>query len=212
MKNKIKKEKENSTYMYISETTSSNYLGRKYKTFECPSKKIIILRGKDMSENKVRLTSSSKRQKQDQNKPFVEKGNIYKIIWIQNKENKKQNEKAPKTKYLYHSFDTRCMNIGSHIVWMFTIITFILLFGVVVGWSLILEEEDTRRTIIKAVVMKKHVDLRTDPSQEGEDDDKRQPWPNAVKKSGPQLFTGSKLLSFGPTLFKYLIRILFWAQ
>ena len=156
-----------------------------------------------MSENKVRLTSSSKRQKQDQNKPCVEKGNIYKIIWIQHKENKKQNEKATKTKYLYHSFDTRCMNIGNHIVWMFTSITFILLFGVVVGWSLILEEEDTRRTIIKAIVMKKHVDLRTDPSQEGGDNDKRQPWPNADKKSGPQLLIGPKLLSFGPTLFKY---------
>jgi len=34
-------------------------------------------------------------------------------------------------------------------------------------------------------------------------DDKRQPWPNADKKSGPQLLTGPKLLSFGPTLFKY---------
>ena len=34
----------------------------------------------------------------------------------------------------------------------------------IVGWSLILEEEDIRRTIIKAVVMKKHEDLRTDPS------------------------------------------------
>jgi len=42
-------------------------------------------------------------------------------------------------------------------------------------------------------------------------DDKRQPWPNADKKSGPQLLTGPKLLSFGPTLFKYYIRILFWA-
>jgi len=51
--------------------------------------------------------------------------------------------------------------------------------------------------------MKKHVDLRTDPSQEGGDDDKRQPWPNADKKSGPQLLTRPKLLSFGPTLFKY---------
>jgi len=40
---------------------------------------------------------------------------------------------------------------------------------------LILDEEDTRRTIIKAAVMKKYVDLRTDPSQEGGDDDKRQP-------------------------------------
>jgi len=51
--------------------------------------------------------------------------------------------------------------------------------------------------------MKKHVDLRTDPSQEGGDDDKRQPWPNADKKSGPQLLRVPKLLSFGPTLFKY---------
>ena len=42
----------------------------------------------------------------------------------------------------------------------------------VAGWSLILEEEDTRRPIIKADVMKKHVDLRTYPSQEGGDDDK----------------------------------------
>ena len=73
----------------------------------------------------------------------------------------------------------------------------------VVGWSLILEEEDTRRTIIKAAVMKKHVDLRIDHSQEGGDDDKRQPWPNVDKKSGPQLLRGPKLLSFGPTLFKY---------
>ena len=60
----------------------------------------------------------------------LKKGNIFKIIWIQHKENKKQNEKAPKTKYLYHSFDTRCMNNGSRIVWMFTSIKFILLFGV----------------------------------------------------------------------------------
>jgi len=51
--------------------------------------------------------------------------------------------------------------------------------------------------------MKKHVDMRTDPSQEGGDDDKRQPWPNADKKSGPQLLRGPKLLSFGPKLFKY---------
>ena len=36
--------------------------------------------------------------------------------------------------------------------------------------------------------MKKHVDLRTDPSQEGGDDDKRQPWPNANKKSGPSSY------------------------
>jgi len=43
----------------------------------------------------------------------------------------------------------------------------------VVGWSLILEKEDTRRPIIKAVVMKKHVDMRTNPLQEGGDDDKR---------------------------------------
>ena len=64
---------ENSTYMHISETTSSNYLGRKHKTFECPSKKVIILRGKDMCENKVRLTSFSKREKQNQNKHCVEK-------------------------------------------------------------------------------------------------------------------------------------------
>jgi len=34
-------------------------------------------------------------------------------------------------------------------------------------------------------------------------DDKRQPWPNADKKSDPQLLRGPKLLSFGPTLFKY---------
>jgi len=34
-------------------------------------------------------------------------------------------------------------------------------------------------------------------------DDKRQPWPNADKKSGPQLLRGPKLLSFGPKLFKY---------
>ena len=73
----------------------------------------------------------------------------------------------------------------------------------VVGWSLILEEEDIRRILIKAVVMKKPVDLRTDPSQEGGDDDKHQPWPNADKKSGPQLLRGPKLLSFGPKLFKY---------
>jgi len=73
----------------------------------------------------------------------------------------------------------------------------------VVGWSLILEEEDTRRIIRKDVVMKKHVDLMTNPSQEGGDDDKRQPWPNADKNSGPQLLRGPKLLSFGPTLFKY---------
>ena len=46
-------------------------------------------------------------------------------------------------------------------------------------------------------------DLRTNPSREGGDDDKRQPWPNADKKSGPQLLTRPKLLSFGPTLFKY---------
>ena len=31
------------------------------------------------------------------------------------------------------------------------------------------------------------------------------------KKSGPQLLRGPKLLSFGLTLFKYYIRILFWA-
>ena len=73
----------------------------------------------------------------------------------------------------------------------------------VAGWSLILEEEDIRKTIIKVVVMKKHVDLRTDPSQEGGDDDKCQPWPNANKKSGPQLLRVPKLLSFGPTMFKY---------
>jgi len=51
--------------------------------------------------------------------------------------------------------------------------------------------------------MKKHVDLWIDPSQEGRDDDKRQPWPNADKKSGPQQLRGPKLVSFGPKLFKY---------
>jgi len=129
MKNKINKENENSTYVHISET-SSNCLSRKHKTFACPSKKVIILRGKDLCENKVKLTFSYRGEKQDQNKPCVEKGNIFKIISIQHKENKKQNQKAHKTKYLYHSFDTRCMIIGSHILWMFISITLILLFGV----------------------------------------------------------------------------------
>jgi len=44
MKNKINKEKENSTYIHISET-SSNCLGRKHKTFECPSKKSYHSKG-----------------------------------------------------------------------------------------------------------------------------------------------------------------------
>jgi len=42
----------------------------------------------------------------------------------------------------------------------------------VAEWSLILKEVDIRRPIIKATIMKEHVDLRTDPSQEGGDDDK----------------------------------------
>jgi len=42
----------------------------------------------------------------------------------------------------------------------------------VAGWSLILEEEDTTRPLIKVVVKKNHVDLKTNPSKEGGDDDK----------------------------------------
>jgi len=86
MKNKIDEEKtkqkeeiENSTYMHPSETTCSNYLGRKHKTSKCPSKRVIILRGKDLCENKASLTSSSKEEKQDKKKRYVEQGNIFKL-------------------------------------------------------------------------------------------------------------------------------------
>ena len=59
VKKKINKEKESSTYNHISETTCSNCLGRKHKTSECPNKRVIILRGKDLSKENVSLTSSS---------------------------------------------------------------------------------------------------------------------------------------------------------
>ena len=66
------------------------------------------------SEGKVNLNSSSQGEKQDQNKPFVVKENIFEILCIKHKTNKELNENAPKNKYFCHSPDKRCMNIGSY--------------------------------------------------------------------------------------------------
>jgi len=55
-------------------------------TSECPRKKLIIERGKDLCKEKVNLASSSQREKK--NKPCVEARNIFKILCIQHKTKK----------------------------------------------------------------------------------------------------------------------------
>lgn len=88
--------------------------------------------GKDLcvNEDKVSLTSFFKEEKQNQIKPCAGKENIFKIIWIQHKENKELNEIDHKIKYLYHSFDKRCMSIGSYILWIYIHITLTLMCNV----------------------------------------------------------------------------------
>jgi len=74
-KNKEKVEKEKSTYVQTSEITYSKHLSRKHKTSNCPSKRVVILKGEDLcvNQNKVCLNYFFKEEKQHQYKPCVEK-------------------------------------------------------------------------------------------------------------------------------------------
>ena len=140
------------------------------------------------------------------------KRKYFQVIWNQQIENKKQNKKSPKTKYLYYSFDIGCMNIRSHILWMFISITFILLFGVCCWMVFDPGEGRHKKTNNKGCCHEEtcRYENKSFARRRGWWQTP-QPWPNANKKSGPQLLREPKLLSFGQNCLNIILEFNFWA-
>lgn len=108
-------------------------------------------------------------ERQNQIKPCVEKGSHSKDTYIQHKANKSFKESPPKIKDLDHSFDQRCIILGSYMLCMIVLITLTL--------SLISckKEFDPKRRkpinyLPKGCFHKKLEDLRTNPFEDGGDD------------------------------------------
>jgi len=128
-----------------------------------------MFRAKGLCEDskEVFFPPSSRMEKQDQIRYYVGKGSHSKSTWIQhNKANKILKRNAPQLQCLDHSFDHKCMILGSYMLWIIILITLTLS---LVFCIRVFDPRERKPNISKR--KQRIEDLRANPFEEGEDDD-----------------------------------------